>query len=222
MTEPPRRSGRISLWAAASFVCSLALCPPMCLIAIVFGVVGLGQIRRHPEMYGRRLAWAGIGIGTIVAMACVVGGFWWHVNVRTPMLEGPADAIRAGMAGDIDAFRAGFLPDAATTDEDAARFCAQLHRRYGALVAMRPDDQTDADAPVGFTNGRADIPYQIRFEQGAVTGVARFVLFDDGKPPPVCTWAWIRIVDADEGDLTYPVSAPPLGTEPDGTVPAGG
>ncbi len=204
--------GGMSLWAAASLVCSLVLCPPMCVIAVVFGVIGLAQIRRHPAMYGARVAWIGIGVGTLVALAWLGGGVWWHLNVRTPMLAGPGDAIRAGMAGDVATFRDGFLPDPATTDEDAARFCSELNRRYGALLTIRPDDQPDA--PLGFTNGHADIPYLLRFEGGAVQGVARFVLMDEGKPPPVCRWAWIRVLDAESGDLSYPVSAPPPAANP--------
>jgi len=213
MNEAERPTGRISLWAAASLVCSLALCPPMPAIGIVFGIIGLGQIRRHPNMYGARVAWTGIGLGTVVVIACVFGAFWWQVNVRGPMLAGPADEIRAGMAGDLATFRAGFLPDAATTDEDAARFCAELHRRYGPLLAMRQDDQAGPDAGT-FTERRfADIPYQLRFERGAIPGVARFVLHRDHQRF-ACTWAWIRIRDADQGDLIYPVSAPPLDPDP--------
>ena len=114
--------------------------------------------------------------------------------------------IYAGLAGDIDGFRAAFR-ETATADE-ASTFLAEITRRYGTFLDMAQDRTPRAGgAAVPVDRNRPVVRYRLRFASGTVPAEAQFVRAVDGRLPMVLRWGWIEIHDADHGDLTYPVSA---------------
>ena len=134
---------RTSLWAIASLACGLLPCPPLCLIAPVLGIVGLLQIRARPAITGRRLAVAGIILGLFASGVWSGASLWWHLHVRRPLIEGPREALVAGFAGDVEAFRGAFHESATT--KEASAFLVELSQRYGAFLGMGSISEREYD-----------------------------------------------------------------------------
>jgi len=201
---PPRRS----LWAVASFFTSLFVCPPMCLIGPVLGVVGLLQIRLRPQYTGRALAVVGIVLGLMATAGWGAGAVWWNANVRVPMLAGPVDALRQGYAGDPIGFRLAFDGGERRDDAEANRFIETLRTRYGGFRSIQVDRSDDAFAsrPGG---GRVRIPYLATFDRATLPLEAEFVINDDGSLPMIVKWGWLAVRDPEQGDLTYPSAVAP-------------
>jgi hypothetical protein len=202
----PRRER--SLWAIASLVCSLALCPPLCVIGPLLGVVALIETARRPHRRGRPLAWTGIAVGLTVTAVWGGAAAWWNANVRRPMIAGPAPALTRGLAGDVAGFRAAFV-DGTGSEAEARAFLDEVTRRWGLLLDVQ-QDPTRAEA-IAFTDLDPDsqlIPYAFRFERALVGGDARFKLREPGRSGLVLRWSWIRLLDTERGDLAYPVAVP--------------
>ncbi len=220
--NPARAPRQASFWALAALVCAVAsACPIAALLGIVLGGAALLDIRLNPHRGGRRLAVTAIIVGGIASAGWGAFGWWWHVNVRTPMLHGPAPALRAGLDGDVAAFRDAFV-NGGGDEVEAATFLTSVRNRYGALVgaAQRADDgsvaarNTDVRQPW--------IPYAFRFESGRLDADAQFIVVEPGQGL-ILKFAWVAIRDPQLGDLVYPAAAtaasqapPPL---PEGPVP---
>ncbi|MBT8486135.1 MAG: DUF4190 domain-containing protein [Phycisphaerae bacterium] len=209
-------SSRRSLWAVASLVCSLAVCPPLCLIGPLLGVVALFETRRRGTT-GRGLAKAGIAVGLAATLGWSVFAWWWNDQAREPMLHGPQSALRAGFAGDVATFEAAFLAPPGEADE-AARFIATLRDRYGQFQSATIDEaRLDADTPLD--RARPLIPYRLQFAEAEISGEAVFVLFQPSSVRPVLRFERLTIVDPAGGDLVYPVSAADGATDADHRSP---
>jgi hypothetical protein len=160
MAAPPPR---MSPWAIASLVCSLAICPPLCLLGPLLGAVALMQMRLRPRQYtGLRLARAGIAIGVAAMVAWGGAGLWWHVHIRRLVLDGPEIALRAGLDGDLATFRASVRgPGAIATDEEAEAFIIREGSwmptvdKWGWIVIADPQ-RVDLAYPAAAPVDRAD------------------------------------------------------------------
>lgn len=202
---PAPASTRTSLWAIASVACGVMSCPPLCVLAIILGVVGLVQVRMRPAITGRGLAIDGITIGILMTAGWGTAFGWWHVNVRRPLLEGPRAPLVAGLGGDVEAFRAAFHEPAPA--EETATFLAEVSQRYGNLL----DVVQDATPPAGGAREMVDrhrpvVRYRLRFAAASVPAEAEFVRTDGQQWPMVLRWGRLWIEDADRGDLTYPAT----------------
>lgn len=194
----------VSIWAMLSLLCSLVVfCPVLTLLGPLLGVKALMDIRSRPWLRGRGIALAGIIIGLIATAMSGGAGYWWHVNVRTPILHGPAEELRAGYAGDYDRFRAGFIGAGAEASDDAVEaFFRELDRRYGRLISITQDrtveDEDDAEGLNPY------VPYVFHFEREIASAEAELVLFAEGLSP---RWKSIMISDPAWGELIYPPGA---------------
>lgn len=210
---------QLSVWALAALLCSMAaLCPAATLLGPLLGLRALLQIKARPEQFrGAKYAWWAIGLGLGFTVVWLLIGAWWNLNVRQPLKHGPVDELRAGLSGDIARFKAGFHGSETTSDAEAATFLQAVRQRYGNILftMAQADDASRAQLP---TQGRAVIPYQLRFDRGAADAQAQFMISETGGPPMVLKWGWIRIIDANSGDLVYPATAegakPQAATQP--------
>ncbi|MHC4948461.1 MAG: DUF4190 domain-containing protein, partial [Planctomycetota bacterium] len=194
-------------WALGALLCSLALaCPPLTLVAPVLGLRALHDIRARGDRRGRGLAQAAIVIGTLATAGWVAALLWWHVTVRRPLLDGPAEALATGLAGDVSGFHAAFDGTGAATEAEAGVFLGELSARYGRLAGMDQRRVEDLDGLPARPPGGAVVPYVLAFETGTVEAEAAFRLRDEASGRFVFRWAWIAVRDAEAGDLVYPAS----------------
>src|SRR5262245_55942705 len=215
MNEAPHKGAaaaapRTSSWALASLLCSTAVCcPAMSIIGPLLGARALVEIKAHPNVSGRRLAWSGIAIGVVSLLLWAAALVWWHFNARVPMMSGPVEALRRGLDGDIAAFREAFEDDKnrLSSDAEAEAFLSQLGQRYGRLIdsAQRTDTPPP---PSGIRESALRIGYVMQFERGQVNAEAAFVTFAKSRliPKPAFKWRFVRIIDPERGDLVYPAS----------------
>ncbi len=173
----------------------------------LFGLKALAEMRTDPRISGKRMARAGIVIGSIATAFWIGAAVWWHINVRTPILAGPIDALTAGFAGDLDGFRAGFCCEAeSATDEQAIVFLAELSRRYGKYQGIRLGEMSE-DAAIAQPDGagfRKRVPYVLDFDNGAVQAVADFVVVDGNGRTIALNFSRLQIIDDNLGDMAYP------------------
>jgi hypothetical protein len=214
---PAGQTRRVSLWALLSLLCGVAvLCPVASVLGPVLGVVALAKIRRNPQRTGTGLALAGILAGLLATAGWGAAARWWHLNARDPMLRGPADALAAGLAGDVAGFKAGFAGDGAAADDaEALAFLDEVGGRYGHLVGsvQRQGDQEASSVPPDTRRPR--IAYTYEFESGTVEAEAQFVVWAPGQGL-VLKFAWLAFRDQEAGDLIYPASATDIaGYDPD-------
>lgn len=203
---------RVTPWVPIALIASLVPCPPVSGIGALLGMWALREIRCRPDRRGRGGAIAAIAIGTVLTLGWLVFvGTWWHVNVRRPMLDGPLEPLRRGLAGDVAGFRAAFVDPG--SDEEASAFLADVSRCCGDLVAISPARRGPDRAAKDLDPAGIVIPYLFRFDRRSVPADALFVVSEGGRLPFVLEWGWVR-VESEEGDLVYPVSAHGAGAEP--------
>lgn len=219
----------VSPWAILSIVsATLFVCPLATLAGPLFGLKAFGEMRNDPRVTGRRMAKAGIIIGTMFTIGWLALAVWWHIAARQPMLDGPSDALEAGFGGDVAGFREGFCCEAdSASDDDAARFLSTLSNRYGRFVSCYQDENATPPAQPISEGLRKRIPYELEFDRATVKAEAEFVVFTPEESGPVLRFAWLKVFDDNLGDITYPqdlqeLAAPPA-TPPvsDGTTEAG-
>ena len=192
-TATPQRRP-LSTWAILSVVASLGICPLVTVLAIPLGLLGLRDVRTRGRS-GRRLAWFGIIVAILITPLTTWFMIWWNGEVRVPLMNGPIAPIKAGMAGDMEGFRDGFLPSvvAETPEMDAGRFLASLRQRWGELETIRQDDaRLPVYAPDGWS---VRVPYIFEFQQESVPGEARFVMVEPGPEGRelVLRFSWVLV-----------------------------
>jgi hypothetical protein len=203
--------GRYSPFAILSLLCGIAACCPlMALLAPIFGLRALVEIRANPQVRGHGTAITGTAVGLLATVAWFAGLVWWHYHARLPMQQGPQVELRAGLAGDIAAFKAGFTGDGSVAaDSQVVAFLNELTHRYGEFRDCTPRyGAQNTPMPSGPPNLR--IPYSLQFRHQAVDAEACFVTFGRARrfqPNLIFKWKWIRVIDAQRGDVIYPVSA---------------
>lgn len=197
--SPPRP---ITPWAWAALACSVVVCCPVATLAsIILGVKALRLIGQRPELGGRRIGWLAIIIAAFVLAGQIGGAWWWHTNIRLPLINGPLQPLRAGFSGDVPGFQAAF-PDPPPPESEAALFLSALSNRHGAFITL----VQGPDATLSAAEGQVIVAYLARFESGSVSLRARFVPWDE-QGQLVLKWAWVAIEEPDGGLLVYPASA---------------
>lgn len=126
--------------ALASLV--LSVLPVGSIVAPILGALALVRLRRHPELRGAPLAWAGIAVGT-VASILMVGGAYAMYRAFDELAHRPERALAAAWRGDAAAFRQEMTrPGSEATSAQLASWVRPLRERLGELVEVRL-----ADAP---------------------------------------------------------------------------
>jgi hypothetical protein len=210
-------------WAVASFAASvLFLCPVLTVLAPILGWRALIACRQDPTLRGRNLARAGIGLGICTTILSVAFLIWfiprWDARIRQPLLTGPQTALRAGADGGPEAFLAHVMvPTTPQRREEAATFLANLEARYGRFLqsmqstGRQPDSETqNRQAP--------RLAYVLQFERREVVADVQIEFVPDGLFADA-RLRWIRVIDADLGDLVYPPDATIDPVVDDGTGP---
>lgn len=210
--------------AVSSLVLSLIGIIPCCgaitaPIGAILGLIGAVVIKPTSAVKGRGLAMAGLLIGLILTAAQIGGGVWiWNTFV-VPVMEGPQQALRAGFAGDMTAFKAEFHGGGATApDAQAQAFIDSLRSRYGEYQSCELDQSQQRQQTFG--EPEAVFPYVLSFADKTVRAEALMIFSDKTKGGFIMRWGSITVIDADHGDLTYPT--PPPAAAPGSLVPSEG
>lgn len=202
-----RQSGTfVSPWAILSIVAgTFIFCPVATIAGPLFGLKAFSEMRNDPRVTGRGMAKWGIIFGCIFSVGWLSLAVWWHFVARKPMLEGPKVALTAGFSGDIAGFRAGFCCESDNaTNDDAARFLSALSQRYGEFLSCYQNTEAPApEQPIG-EGLRKRIPYGLVFDRATLNAEAEFVVFDRSRTGPIMRFAWLRVFDDKNGDITYP------------------
>jgi len=209
-TEPQRTSKM----AIASLLMSFLSCCSICgVVPIVLSIVAIIRIKLNPALRGMGIA----VIALILNLGLTVASSIWFLPQATQlfrqvfglMLTGPADAIRAGQTGDVEAFlavmdRSG--PTAPTTEE-ASVFLAALTERFGTAESSTRQDPNRAAPPPGAKDVTLD--YLITFSKdGTATAIRCSVLWQlaDAKGDLDVKIRRIRVF-ADDMELAFPARA---------------
>lgn len=220
MSEPTKVTQKINRWAIISLLCSLGsilcififqilfLSPLFAIIAIPIAIIAISSIRHNPQQRGKVLAIIALCIGCLLISGYVVGGFWWHANVRSPMLHGPSVELRAGFNNDLAAFKSGFYGDGASaTDDEVSLLISNLRLRYGNFVSAVQFQAQDSAAGKENNFLHPQITYIFEFETKQVPALADFLVIDPEQRQFVGKFNWVIIQDDELGDLIYPASA---------------
>ncbi len=200
----------------AAFITSLALCCPLTgMVAVFLGFLAHRRITASGgRLGGRRLALAGIAIGTASTVIWLFSwdafGKWYLEALEERMLGTTRSMIDDAVAGDLAAASLGF--DAASTPEQAelAEFGVTIAERFGELIDVELKDAV----MLGDTlDPRMEVRLVLDFDPGGIRyGAAAFSLraraLDDVIPQP--KFLWIEIVDPPNPLLR-------LGSEPAGS-----
>lgn len=195
-------TSKLAIW---SLICSLILCCPITtLLGPLLGLIGLAKIGGNPMLKGKGLAVAGILIGLLGTGAWGLG-IYKAAPVVGPMFSlmstGPGHALSTGLGGDVAGFKASFHGAGATaSDAEAQAFLGELTNRYGAYVSS----QLQPGAQPGMGQTEFILPYIVTFDSGTVTANTEVIMADQTTGQFIMKVGYIKITDADKGDLTYP------------------
>ncbi|MFK7962186.1 MAG: DUF4190 domain-containing protein [Phycisphaerales bacterium] len=196
-----------SLWSIAAIACGVLVVPPLCLIAPILGLFGLGQAR-YRGCRGAGLAWAGIVLGVVATLGWTMFTLTFSSTSRRMLLNGPVETINLGVSGDTAAFLDRFVDE--HRDETAAQaFLAEVKSRYGSVIAGQQSEDQSMQGPLDVVEGRNRVRFELRFDRGAVPAEAVFVRHAEGKPVPfIMKWSSISLYPPGGGVLAYPPGSP--------------
>lgn len=194
----------VSKASVASLVLSLVFCCPLTSLAgIVTGLVALfGSGQR---VTGKWLAVLGILLGVAGLSLQGAGGVLGYNAVVRPILVGPQNAIIAGQAGDITAFRDSFIPisDANGGSEKAASaFIQEVTNRYGTLKGAALDQNSAAAAPKPGSSV-FDGEYLLDCSGGRIRARCSIEIADQ-KGQMTMKLMTVEVIDSQYGNLLYP------------------
>jgi hypothetical protein len=202
----PKTSGL----AIASLVCSLICCVPVTTIpGILLGVWAMLSISHNPARRGKGVALAGILLGVIFTAG--------QAYVYPPMIKwvgesidlvmgGPDQALVDGFAGDPATFKSHFYGTGlSASDAEAQAFIDTLRSRYGEYGSCTFDQQNQP--PPSFGQSKSRFAYDLRFENATVDAEAQIIWVDERTGDMVYKFGWVKILDPDLGDLTYPAGS---------------
>ncbi len=204
---------KINPWSLVAVFSAIGFCPLFTIAAILFGIRALVDISAKGDTRGVRLAWFSILFGSLMTGLWGGGMYWWNLNVRSQIEQGPIKMIALGQDGNIEAFESLFITNG--SDEDAAKFLSTLHTRYGSLLEGSLDQdvgEADVDGDklfLGMVPIEAELEYVLQFEnQNNVHLTAKYVLFETvgDESQFKNMFEWLRIVDEKHGNLVYPSS----------------
>ncbi|NBX36917.1 MAG: DUF4190 domain-containing protein [Planctomycetes bacterium] len=201
--EQPRP---VSKAAIASLVLSLVFCCPLTSLAGIvtglFAVLGSGQ-----KVTGKWLAILGMLLGVAGLTLQGAGGVLGYNAVVRPILIGPQNAIIAGQAGNITAFRDSFIPisDAKGGSEAAAdAFIQELTNRYGTLKTAALDQNSAPSTPQSASQAFTG-EYLLDFTNGRIRARCSMEIADQ-KGQLSMKIISVEVSDAQYGNLSYPAA----------------
>ncbi len=207
-SEPERLPApRMSVCAVASLVLGLVLCCPLTSIAaVVLGAVGI-NVTKARMAAGRGLAIAGLGLGLLGTALQVAFGAWSYTTIYSPLMQGPAPALRAGLDGGAPAMVARFtMPEGIRLDAEAAEFLEAIKSRYGNLVGCELDRSTQAPTPDS-KRPEFEADFELRFERATIKArsCTEITTPQGGLSMKL---RWIELIDPAQGDLRFPPAEP--------------
>lgn len=220
MEQPTPEQPRTSKLAIASLVMTVLSCCSVCgVVPIVLSIVSIIRIKLNPALRGMGIA----VIALILNLGLTVASSVWILpqakqlidQVFGMMLRGPADAIRAGQSGDVEAFLANVYrggPDAPGT-EDASVFLDALTERFGQIESSVLQDQNRGAPPPGAAD--APIEYLLTFtKDGKTSAIKCEVLWRMANDAGDLDVKMKRIrVFADDMELVFPPQSSPDGDD---------
>lgn len=219
---PPQMGPKLktSALAIASLVCSLFFCCPLGTIpGVLLGIAALVSISANPMRRGRGVAITGIVLGVLFTVGqIVVYPKVYKITADSIVLvnHGPNEALAAGFAGNMPAFRDRFFKAGAlASDQEATEFIGQLRSRYGEFVSGHP--RQASTPPFGQT--QMVMTYTLEFDRGMMPADVELVFADPNTGGLVFKLGSITVVDEQQGNLTYPpqpADPRPAGPRPDG------
>ena len=178
-------SKSINPWAILSFAFSLGICPLFSMFSFLFGFRALVEIRSNPFVRGKKFALAGLIISSIITLLWVSFGFWWHLNVRKPLFNGPALIINSAVKKDFDQFfdLFGVINPSVQQLEMAENFIDSVQERWGDLVAVKVDtkeiqnlEESEEPLILGLIPYSGHIEYILEFENERVSARAEYLV----------------------------------------------
>ena len=198
---------RTSRLAIASLACSLICCVPVTTIpGILLGVGAMLSISNNQALRGKGLAVAGILLGVIftAGQAYVYPPAIKFVRDSMEMvMGGPNNALVDGFAGDPAAFKSHFYGKGLNaSDAEAQAFIDTLRSRYGEYTDCIFDQRNQPSSSFG--QPKTTFAYDLTFENATVKAEAQIIWMDERTQDMVYKFGWVKILDPDLGDLTYP------------------
>ena len=193
--------------ATASLVLGLVLCCPLTSIAaIILGAVGINATSAR-SVSGRGLAVAGLSLGVLGTALQLAFGAWAYASIYTPLLDGPAPALRAGIEQGPQAMLERFaLPEGSSLESEASAFVEAVKTRYGNLVSWELDRSAQAPTPDS-RRPEFEADFDARFERATVR-TRCCIQITDPKGRLSMKVLWIEIIDPARGDLRFPPAEP--------------
>ncbi|MDP7008669.1 MAG: DUF4190 domain-containing protein [Phycisphaerales bacterium] len=193
--------------ATVSLVCSLFLCcPVVTLVGFILGIIALLRIRGS-QMKGMGVAWSAIVLGvitttlsTLIIVFVAKAGFL--LVEKAP--ERVTTAIQAGIADDLQGFRAAFSHQAvSSTDEEIRAFIQELEQRYGTFdeVVLDMDAMQQGHQPQG---QQPDLPMQFVFETTTIPATVVLAITSGEVELLHVEIQCIKVLDTVDGDLVIP------------------
>lgn len=213
--QPDQPKRKTSAMAVTALVLSLTGIIPCCGIVLapigaLLGLIAVISISANRSTKGRGLAAAAIIIGLLLTVAQIAVGWKYVIE---PVINGPRDALTAGLNGNISGFKSEFVgAGASATDAEAQAFIDELRRRYGALRSVEARGDTGQKP----SQESSLFEYRIAFADATVRAEVEIVFYHESSGS-LMRLGSIRIIDPDQGDLTYPATSNPAAT----TAPAG-
>jgi len=138
------------------------------------------------------------------------------------IMSGPNDALKSGFAGDLPGFKSHFTGAGATApDSEAQAFIDQLRARYGEFTSCTPNQQNGSSRKPQPGQAQVVMAYVATFSQATVDANVELIFADPNMNNKIVKkLGSITVVDATNGDLTYPASA--SSTVPSATKPSTG
>jgi hypothetical protein len=218
MEQPIPEQPRTSKLAIASLLMTVLSCCSVCgVVPIVLSIVSIIRIRLNPALRGMGIA----VIALVLNLGLTIASSIWFIPHATQLfnqvfgliLKGPADAIRVGQTGDVEAFLANVYragPNAPDT-EDASVFLDALTERFGEIQSSVIQDQNRGAPQPGATE--APIEYLLTFtKDGKTSAIKCEVLWSMANAAGDLDVKIKRIrVFADDMEIVFPPSAMGLG-----------
>jgi|GEM_PF-3429386 len=190
---------RSKLSACSAWVAALFFLPLVPLVGTLLGLAAEGRIRRNAGLIGVRAARVAITLGLVFTIAQGYAAFQgW--SLYQGYQDGPRAAIDRNYTYLIAHTESGSRHIA-----DAKAFMAQLDSRYGRLVRVEP-----AEDPLDWRPNKP-VRYHLWFERGPIDAdVVLRPRLSSLKLGVAVSIDSIRVIDADEGDLSFPSTSPAL------------
>jgi len=209
--DPYQQPAKTSALAITSLVCSLICCLPITtVLGVILGLFALMSIGSNPMKKGKGIAIAGIILGIVFTAGQAYFVFTLYTGFAV-FKDAPYHAISPGFQGDYAGMRANFGAAGRTaTDEQAQAFIEELRSRYGELNGATIDfsQYSNMQQPAPGTTAMT-LPWILNFDNGPMDAELTFSGDDQVPGSNSIIFRDITILDASDGDITFPPPTTP-------------